>query len=189
MKRLLLASALVVLTLPALAEKRDYAIDPGHTMVLASWSHLGFSNPMANFGGATGTISFDDANPAASSVKVEIPLAQLDSFVPELDTQLKGKDFFDAEKYPTATFASTEVVPRGDNRYEVRGTLTLRGISKPVVLNAVLNKQGLHPMLGKQSIGFDATAAFNRSEFGINKFVPMVGDAVQLRITTEAAAK
>lgn len=189
MKRLILASALLLATLPAFAGKRDYAIDPGHTMVLASWSHFGFSNPMANFGGARGTISFDDAKPADSSVNVEIPIAQLDSFVPELDTHLKGKDFFDAEQFPTATFTSTRVIAKGKNQFEVRGTLTLRGVSKPVVLNAVLNKRGLQPMLGKQAIGFDATAAIRRSDFGISEHVPMVGDVVMLRITTEAHAE
>ncbi|MCP6335977.1 YceI family protein, partial [Klebsiella pneumoniae] len=83
------------------------------------------------------------AKPADSSVNVEIPIAQLDSFVPELDTHLKGKDFFDAEQFPTATFTSTRVIAKGKNQFEVRGTLTLRGVSKPVVLNAVLNKRGL----------------------------------------------
>ena len=88
-----------------------------------------------------------------------------------------------------ATFTSTRVIAKGKNQFEVRGTLTLRGVSKPVVLNAVLNKRGLQPMLGKQAIGFDATAAIKRSDFGISKHVPMVGDVVMLRITTEAHAE
>lgn len=188
MKRLLLASALFFVSLSAWAQGKDYAIDPEHTMVIASWSHFGFSNPMANFAGATGNIHFDDRNPAASSVRVDIPVAQLTSFVPKLDEELKGKDYFDAGKFPTATFVSNAVRATGKDRYEVHGTLTMRGVTKPMVLNAVLNKRGLQPMLGVQAIGFEATGALKRSDFGISKHVPMVGDVVQLRITTEAHA-
>ncbi|RMH93124.1 polyisoprenoid-binding protein [Lysobacter pythonis] len=189
MKRPLLAGLLAAAALPALAEKIEYAIDPTHTMVIASWSHFGYSNPMANFAGATGTLLFDPADPAASSVRVDIPMEALTSFVPKLDDELRGKDYFDVAKYPVARFVSREVKPLGEDRYEVQGELSLRGISRPVTLDVRLNKRGIHPMLGVRAIGFDATAAFNRSSFGIGKYVPMVGDAVQLRITTEAHAE
>ncbi len=84
---------------------------------------------------------------------------------------------------------STKVTATGDNKYDVEGNLTLKGITKPVVLHAVLNKQGEHPMMKKQAIGFDATTTLKRSDFKLDKYVPAVGDDVQITISTEAYAK
>lgn len=187
-KRSLLAALLAVSAPFASAEKIEYQIDPTHTMVIASWNHMGFSNPMANFADARGTLVFDAQNPATSSLRVEIPMQSLTSFVPALDAELKGKDYFDVERYPVATFVSREVRALADGRFEVQGELTLRGVSKPLTLHATLNGQGEHPMAKVPAIGFDATAEFKRSDFGIDKYVPVVGDAIHLRITTEAVA-
>jgi polyisoprenoid-binding protein YceI len=155
-------------------------------VVLASWNHFGYSNPSANFGGATGTIVYDAAAPENSSVEVVLPMAGLDSFVPKLTEHLLTADFFDAAKYPQATFRSTSVKALGEGRLEVTGTLDLHGVQKPVVLEVKLNKVAPHAMGKKEAIGFDATATIKRSDFGINLYVPMVGDEVALRITTEA---
>ena len=110
--RLLLASVLattLAASFGASAAAVTYTIDPTHTVVLASWNHFGYSNPSANFGGATGTIVYDAEAPEASSVEVVLPMAGIDSFVPKLDEHLKGPDFFDAANHPTATFRSTSV--------------------------------------------------------------------------------
>ena len=187
-KRLFLATALALASFGASAEAVTYDIDPSHTVVLATWNHVGYSNPSANFGGATGTITYDAQAPENSSVKVTLPLSGLDSFVAKLDEHLRGSDFFDAAKFPEATFASTSVRAVGENRFEVAGTLTIKGISKPVVLDVVLNKAGPHPMGNVPTIGFDATATVKRSDFDLAMGVPMVSDEVSLRITTEAQA-
>lgn len=187
-KRLLLATFLATASFGAAAEAVRYDIDPDHTMVLATWNHFGYSNPSANFGGASGTITYDAQAPEASSVKVTLPLSGLDSFVPKLDEHLRGGDFFDAAKFPEATFTSTSVRAAGEGRLEVTGDLTIKGISKPVVLDVVLNKAAPHPMGNVPTIGFDATAKVKRSDFGMAMAVPMVSDEVSLRITTEARA-
>lgn len=163
----------------------DYRIDPNHTMVLANWNHMGYSNPSANFGGATGTIHYDEAAPEKSTVEVVIPIDQLNTFVPKLDEHLKGPDFFDAQKYPTATFKSTKVTMK-DGHLKVVGNLTLHGVTKPVTLKAKLNKVGIMEMMKVPAIGFDASTTISRSAFGISKGVPMIGDEIELRITTEA---
>jgi polyisoprenoid-binding protein YceI len=186
----LLAAALPAMAgVPARATGVTYRIDPNHTVVLATWSHFGYSNPSANFGGATGTITYDAAAPEKSSVEVVLPMSGLDTFVPRLDEHLKTADFFDAAQYPQATFRSTSVKALGEGRLEVTGTLELHGVQKPVVLEAKLNKvadgDGSRP--GK--IGFDATATLKRSDFGITRMIPMVADEVALRITTEAGAE
>ena len=137
-KRVLLAALLAALpamaAFPASAEGVAYRIDPNHTMVLASWSHFGYSNPSANFGGASGTIVYDASAPEKSTVEVVLPMSGLDTFVPKLDEHLKSPDFFDAEKYPQATFRSTGVKALGDGRLEVTGILDLHGVQAPVVL-------------------------------------------------------
>lgn len=187
MRKTLLTAALALLAVPAFAAPVTYTIDPGHTMVLATWNHFGFSNPSADFGDAEGTIVYDAAKPSASSVEVTLPLSGLQTFVPKLNEHLAGSDFFDAAKFPTATFKSTKVVPAGKDTLKVSGDLTIKGITKPVVLEVKLNKAGEHPMRKVQAIGFDATATVKRSDFGVGAYAPMVSDEVKLRITTEAA--
>ena len=145
---------------PIAAQSGTYAIDPAHTMILAQWNHMGFSNPSANFAGATGTIVYDADNPTASSVKVDIPLSGITSFTPDFDKHLASADFFEVAKFPNATFASTAVKALGNNRLQVTGDLTIKG--------------------------FDATAGIQRSDWGLGYAAPAVSDAVQLRITTEA---
>ena len=164
-----------------------YRLDPDHTMVLFSWNHFGFSNPTADLGLGQGTLVFDQQHPANSSVDVTLPLSLLDTHVPALDKHLKEADFFDADKYPTVTFKSTRVQPLGGHKFKVTGELTVHGVTKPVVLDATLNRIGIHPMTKAQSIGFDATATLKRSEFGIAAYVPMVSDLITIHITTEGS--
>ncbi len=164
-----------------------YKLDPGHTMVLFSWNHFGYSNPTANFGLGEGTLVFDEQHPANSSVEVTLPLANLDSHVPALDEHLKKPDFLDAGKYPTVTFKSTAVESLGGNKFKVTGDLTVHGMTRPVVLDATLNKVGPHPMTKAPSIGFDATASIKRSDFGVATYVPNVSDELSIRITTEGS--
>lgn len=164
-----------------------YKLDPNHTMVLFSWNHFGFSNPTANLGLGEGTLVFDEQHPAKSSVEVTLPLANLDTHVPALDEHLKKPDFFDADKFPMATFKSSKVQALGGHKFKVTGNLTVHGVTRPVVLNATLNKLGAHPMTKAQSIGFDATASIKRSDFGVGAYVPSVSDAITIRITTEGS--
>jgi polyisoprenoid-binding protein YceI len=186
LKYLALAGLLGV-AISAQAAPVTYKLDPGHTMVLFSWNHFGYSNPTADFGLGEGTVVFDEQNPAKSSVDVTLPLASLDTHVPALDKHLKEADFFDADKYPTVTFKSTKVQPLGGHKFNVTGDLTVHGVTKTVVLAATLNKVGPHPMTKAQSIGFDATASIKRSDFGVGAYVPKVSDEISIRITTEGS--
>jgi len=184
-RRIVLASALALAAAPAFAS--TYTLDPGHTQVVFSWNHFGYSNPTAQFRQVEGTLEFDPADPTKASVQVRIPLASVNSNVEKLDEHLQGEDFFDAAKYPEATFRSTKVEKgAGENRLKVTGDLTLHGVTHPVVLDVTVNKAGEHPMRKAPAAGFDASATIKRSEFGISKYVPMVSDDIQLRITTEA---
>lgn len=185
-KRTLLAAALAALSTAALAEPVTYRIDPTHTDVIASWTHLGFSNPIAHFGQVDGRIVYDAEDVAASSVDVTIPLAGLSGHVPAFDEHLRSPELFDAAQHPAITFRSTKVEAAGEGRLAVSGELTVKGITKPVVLDVVLNGRGPHPMAKKEAIGFDATTTLRRSDFGIAYAVPAVSDEIRIRITTEA---
>lgn len=184
---LLITSALYSQVSAAAVE--NYAMDSGHTSVVVSWTHFGFSHPTADLSNITGNINFDSSNVSKSSVEVSLPLDTINTHVDALTSEFKGADYFDVSKFPTATFKSTKVVSKGKNKMDVYGNLTIKDITKPVILHAVLNKQGMHPMVKKEAVGFDATTTFKRSDFKLDKYVPAVSDDVKLTITTEAYAK
>lgn len=171
----------------SMAKPVAYTIDPGHTATVFSWSHFGFSTPSANFSDIQGTITVDNEKPANSSVNVTIPVLSINTNVKALDEHIQKAEFFDVEKYPNITFKSTKVQALGKNKYKITGDLTIKGVTKPVVLDAVLNKQAVHPMTKLQTIGFNATTSFNRSAFNVGAYVPNVGDKITVNITTEAS--
>ncbi|MGN6092553.1 YceI family protein [Luteibacter sp. SG786] len=184
--RYLVLAGLVATAGTAVAAPVTYKLDPGHTMVLFSWNHFGFSNPTANLGQVDGTLVYDEKDPSKATVEATLPLSGLDSFVPKLDEHLKSADFLDAAKYPNVTFKSTKVTPAGKGKLKVVGDLTVHGVTKPVTLDVTLNKVGPHPMMKVQTVGFDATTTLKRSDFGVGAYVPNVSDEIKVRITTEA---
>ncbi|GAA4859403.1 YceI family protein [Luteimonas vadosa] len=185
MKRCLLALSLALCAAAAAAAPATYELDPNHTQVLAQWSHFGFSNPVANFGEVDGTLVYDPEDVAASSVQVVLPLSGLQAFVPRFNDHLRSDDFFDAANHPVVTFRSTRVEAKGEDRLAVTGDLTIKGITREVVLDVRLNKTG-QGSDGRAKLGFDASTAVKRSDFDLGKFAPNVSDQVDLRITTEA---
>lgn len=175
----------------ALADKVvTYAIDPGHSQVHFSWTHVGFSTPGAVFTHVTGSIEGNHDNPDKSSVTVTMPVKSLDSHVPLLNEHLiESGDYFKTKQHPDVTFRSKAL--RDANReagtFKLVGDLTVNGITKEVVLDAKLNKAGPHPMYNNaEAVGFNATTTVKRSEFGLGKHVPMVSDELEVRITVEA---
>ncbi|MEM9964908.1 MAG: YceI family protein, partial [Asticcacaulis sp.] len=145
----LLKSAALGLTLiagslapAAFAAPVTYNLDDTHTEVVFSWSHFGFSNPTAKFQSASGTLILDQDNPAASSVEVTFDINSINSGVAAFNDHLKSADFFDAATFPTATFKSTKVDVTGADTAKVTGDLTIKGVTKPIVLDVKLNKVG-----------------------------------------------
>ncbi|MEG8223947.1 YceI family protein [Sphingomonas sp. HH69] len=159
-----------------------YKVDGGHTQVVFAWDHMGFTNNMGTIAEPTGTLTLDKANPAASKVSVEFAIANLRTGVAKLDEHLMKADFFDAAKFPTATFVSTSVKPEGATGAEITGNLTIKGITKPVTLDAEFYGAGANPMNKQENVGFVATGSIKRSEFGMGYAVPVVGDAIELKI-------
>jgi len=186
MKRLLAAAALVLATTVAFAAPLTYKIDPNHTDVVASWSHFGFSNPIAHFGKVDGFITYDPAKVGESKVEVTIPLAGLNSHVEAFDEHLRSDDFFDAANHPNITFKSTSVKSAGKDKLAVTGDLTIKGITRQVTLDVTINKLGVQPLAKREAAGFEATTTIKRTDFGVGKYAPNVSDEVKISITTEA---
>lgn len=187
-KTLFLGLGLVVSSFMASAVPVTYKIDPAHTATLFSWNHFGFSTPTANFSNIQGKINVDHDKPAQSSVEVVIPVSSVNTNVAALNQEFQKADWFDATQYPNITFKSTKVETRDKKHFKITGNLTVKGVTQPVVLDAVLNQQGTHPMIKASTIGFNATTSFNRSTFGIGKYVPNVSDKITVNITTEASS-
>ena len=184
-KRLLLTAALVAASANAFAAGVTYKLDPGHTNVIATWNHLGYSNPSANFSGVEGTLVYDAADVTKSSVQVTLPLTGLNGFSEKFNAHLNSGDFFDSDKFPAASFKSTKVEAVGEGKLKVSGELTIKDITKPVVLDVTLNKSG-EGNNGGAKIGFDATTTIKRTDYGMGMAAPMDSDEVKLTITTEA---
>lgn len=166
---------------PAKAVAGTYKIDSAHTQVLWQLNHMGFSLFDGAFADPTGTLVFDPKKPASAVLDVEIPIARVTTTNAKLNEHLLGADFFDATKFPTATFKSTRVVISGQTA-KITGNLTLKGVTKPVVLDTKFIGAGTHPMTKSAAIGFRATTTIKRSDFSLGYAVPVVGDTVTLTI-------
>lgn len=187
MMRFLKWTAIIALFwLPTFTLAQEYTIDPNHSYVTWTVDHFGYSK-ITGKAFAEGKIIFDAKNPNDSKMDININMANMTTGIKALDEHLQSKDFFELNQYPTATFKSVKVLMTGKNTATVTGTLTIHGVSKPLVLQAKLNKQGEHPLSHKQAIGFSAKGTLNRSDFGLKAYAPAVSDKVDLDITGEAA--
>src|SRR5690606_27914563 len=122
-----------------------YTVDTDHTQIAWGVNHLGFNVYYGIFGGTTGTLTLDPANPASASVSLTIPIDKVTTTSEQLNAHLKTADFFDTTKFPTATFKSTRITVDGLGA-KIAGDLTIKGITKPVVLDARFTGAGPNPM-------------------------------------------
>lgn len=169
---------------PAAVKAGTYVLDAGHSRVVWSLSHRGFSTYSGLLPAAAGTLVLDPATPANSRVEVTLASAAVATADARFDTRLKGPDFFNAEAFPTIRFASTAVEATG-NTAKVTGEVTLLGVTRPVTLDVTFHKAGLNPTDKLYHVGFDATGTLTRSDFGLRNGLPAIGDAVSLRIEAE----
>ena len=187
MKTSLLAAAFLATTATAaLAEPEAYTIDSSHSQIIFSYNHLGYSTGYGMFSGFEGEIMYDAEDPANSSVTVSMPvMSMLTGWEARFD-HFMSEDFFAATEDEMVTFTSTSIEVTGDNTALITGDLTLNGVTKEVVLDAVLNQAGDHPMEGKPWAGFSATTTLIRSDFEVGAFAPYVSDEVAVQISFEA---
>jgi polyisoprenoid-binding protein YceI len=160
-----------------------YAIEPFHTKVLFSLSHLGFTTWYGEFGGASGRLVLDPKHLDASSLDVSVPVASVNTNNAKLDEELKSADWIDATKFPAMTFHSTHIVRTGPTTADVDGELTIHGVTHREVLHAKFNRAGVNMMDKAYTTGFEVSGVIKRSDFGVSKYVPVVGDDVTLIIS------
>lgn len=178
----------LLLLIPAgqAAAEDTYKLEPTHSSATFFYPHFGMSHPSGKIIGATGTLVLDTDQPADSTITATLPISALTTGLPDFDKDLKGPDYFDADRFPTATFTSTKVEVTGENTANVTGDLTVHGVTQSVVLSVTFNKKAFNPALFKTGVGFSATAHVSRKAFGLSKLEPFVGDDIDLDIEAEA---
>jgi polyisoprenoid-binding protein YceI len=174
---------------PAEVQAGRYALDPAHGKISWSVSHMGFSTYAGQFHDLAATLVLDPKNPAASTLEATINLKEPGTFSQGLDAHLQTADFFDTANHPTARFVATRITLVDAKNARIEGTLTLRGVTRPVTMQARFNLAGMSPVNKKYTIGFDGEAVIKRSEFGVNYGLPFVGDAVTLKLEAEFIAE
>jgi polyisoprenoid-binding protein YceI len=186
MKSFVLAAALAAVATGAAAESATYAIDPTHTFVTFESPHFNTSTNRGRFDKKSGTVQFDKT---ARSGKVEltIDMTSINTGVEPFNKHLRSPDFFDAEKFPTATFVGDKFVFDGDKVSGVSGQLTLRGKTNPVTLKALRFNCYENPMLKREACGGDFEAIIQRSQWGVDFGIKMgFADDTKLIIQVEA---
>ncbi len=165
-----------------------YSLDADHGKITWSVSHLGYSTYYGQFTGVSATLDLDPKAPAKSRLSASIPLGGVLTGSAALERNLAGPDFFDTVRFPVATFTATGIEATSPTTARITGDLSLRGVTKSIVLDANFNQAGINPMDKRYSVGFDGRAVVKRSDFGINAFLPLLGDEVTLRIEGEFKA-
>lgn len=184
-------TALALATLAALpARAADvYTIDPAHSDVSFQVRHL-VSQVRGRFNEYSGTINMDPANLAKSSVEFRVKAASIDTQLPDRDKHLRSPDFFDVEKHPEIVFKSSKITATGKDQYDVAGTLTIRGVAKPVTLPVTFLGAAKDPW-GNEKAGFSTETTLNRKDFGmiwnaaLDNGGVVLGDTVKVSIDLE----
>lgn len=196
MKRIVqMVAALALLSLPALAAAGTWTIDTDHSSVGFTVRHMMVSNVKGSFGSFSGSVEVDEKDIAGSRISVTIDTASINTGVAKRDEHLRSADFFDTAGYPTITYVSKKVEKIGTDRLKVYGDLTMRGITRPVVLDVEGPTKTFKDPWGKSRRGASATATINRKDFGLtwNKAIEaggvLVGEEVKIMLEMEFIRK
>ena len=173
------------------AQAKDYKIEAAHSEADFAIKHMAISTVHGSFHGVSGMVKFDPADVSKAGVEATIDVTSVDTGVAPRDNHLKGPDFFDTAKFPTMTFKSTSVVKAGDH-YDVKGDLTLHGVTKQVVLKLETPGKEQVGMDKKIHRGFTATTTINRKDFGlswggtVSSGDAVLGDDVKIELDIDA---
>ena len=162
-----------------------YAIDKSHTYVVFSYLHQDLSYPLLRVTDIDGELELDSESMKNSKVSIAIAVDSIRTNLDYFDDELASRKFFHAEKYPHVTFATHSYKPLSDSLGELTGFVTIRDVTRPLVLAVTLNGAMEHPTLNKPVIGFSATGSLRRSDFDLDRFIRAVADQVEIRIEAE----
>jgi len=183
------AAAFLIAPVAAEAQSNRWLPYEGHMTVHFSIDHGGMSLMRGTFREMTGELIFDENNPEASQISVQIESASFDTGHHFRDHTTRGPWFLDSQQYRYITFKSTQVTKTGEKTGKVTGDLTMLGVTKPVTLDVKFNKKAKRPS-GEDYIGFSATASLNRLDWGMTKFSvksppAITGEMVEMDISAE----
>jgi polyisoprenoid-binding protein YceI len=172
-----------------------YQIDPAHTHAQFKVRHMMVSNVKGDFDKVTGTVEYDEANPAASKINIVVDVNSISTREPQRDADLKSAAFFDVEKFPTITFVSTGVVKSGEDSFEVVGDLTIHGVTNTIDLDVADVTPEMKDPYGFFRRGASAKTTILRSDFGLKYNAVLetggvvIGDEVHITIDVEFTRK
>lgn len=172
--------------------QKKWIIDAAHTTVEFSVRHMMITRTKGRFGQIEGTITGDPSDLTTATIEATIDAASIDTREPQRDAHLRSADFFDTENHPHITFKSTKIESKGGDDYTIHGDLTIRGVTRPVVLDATLDGVIEKDMGGDTRLGISATGKINRSDFGLTWNVALeaggvvVSDEVRMELHAEA---
>jgi polyisoprenoid-binding protein YceI len=171
-----------------------YEIDQAHTHLGFTAKHLAVSTVRGRFNKFEGSFEGPDDDPTKVSGEVRVEVASIESRSEQRDTHLKSADFFDAEKYQYLTFKLTKIEPVDDENFRVHGTLTIKDITKPIVLDATIEGRMPDPFGAKERLGISARGQINRMDWGLNwdgvaGAVPFASHTIKLEVDAEIVVK
>jgi polyisoprenoid-binding protein YceI len=182
----LAVTLLLNLSVAAQDQSKDtWQIDPKHTAAQFSVRHLGISTVRGEFSKVSGSVQYDPANPAKSSIQATIDAASVSTRVEARDNDLRSPHFFDVEKYPTITFQSKKVEAAGAGKLKVTGELTMHGVTKEVVLDVDGPTVAPKDEKGNQRMGASAATKINRMDYGVSGAPGVAGNEITIIIDIE----
>jgi len=163
----------------------EYALDKDHTAVLFKVDHLGFSKFVGRFEQVDASLSFDPENFVNSRLEATINMASVDVSNAKFERALKGRFWFDTEHYPQAYFKTVAAKRVNETQAIFTGQLTFLGVTNDIDVTVNLNGAANNLITGSYTLGFSASARLKRSDFGLDRFIPAVGDEIELEIHAE----
>ena len=162
-----------------------YRLDPKHTSVLFKVDHLGLSKFVGRFNRVEASLDFDPENIGAARLDALVETASVDVNDPDFEASLTSVFWLNSARFPRARFQTLAVEVLDADRADITGELTFLGVTRPLMLHVVFNGGAVNLLTGKYTIGFEAHGRLRRSDFGLGKYVPAVGDEVELEIHAE----
>jgi polyisoprenoid-binding protein YceI len=166
------------------ARADNYQVDPVHSTVLYRVKHFNTSYSYGRFNELTGNFSIDESNPSGSAFDLAVKADSLDSNNKARDKHLKSPDFFNVKEFPTLSFKSNQITRIDDQNLEVKGDLTIHGVTNPVTIHVERTGLAKGPG-GKPRIGLHTTFTIKRSDFGMKNMLQGIGDDVGITVAIE----
>ncbi|MFT6270026.1 MAG: polyisoprenoid-binding protein YceI [Alphaproteobacteria bacterium] len=163
----------------------EYTLDKDHAALLFKINHMGFSSYVGRFNEFDVSLDFDPTNIENSYIEALIDMRSIDVNNSDFAETLIGSAWLDTQNFPQAVFRSLSVKKMDNEQLRVQGELTFLGVTKAVAMDATLNGAGNNPLTRNYTLGFAANLRFKRSDFGLKKFIPVVGDEVEIEIHSE----